>query len=99
MSELQRRVKSVPQEDVIPTKTNDSRVAVREGTMVTIILEPKGTEYKVHKELLASVSKYFHNALTGPWVKAEERIVRIEDVDDDACMFAFILLLGVYATN
>ena len=67
--------------------------------MVTIILEPKGTEYKVHKELLASASKYFHNALTGPWVEAEERIVRIKDVDDDACMFALILLLGVHVAN
>jgi hypothetical protein len=67
--------------------------------MVTIILVPKGTEYKVHKELLASASIYFHNALHGPWVEAEERIMRTEDVDDDACMFALILLLGVLATN
>lgn len=67
--------------------------------MVTIVLEPKGNEYKVHKELLASAFKYFHNALTGPWVEAEERTLKIEDVDDDACMFALILLLGVHATN
>lgn len=67
--------------------------------MVTIIMEPKGTEYKVHKELLASASKYFRNALTGPWVEAEERSIKIEDVDDDACMFALILLLGFHATN
>jgi hypothetical protein len=67
--------------------------------MVTIILVPKDTEYKVHKELLASASIYFHNALHGPWVEADERIVKLEDVDDDACMFALILLLGVHTTD
>ncbi|UPX17197.1 uncharacterized protein EKO05_0007566 [Ascochyta rabiei] len=55
--------------------------AAREGTMVTVILEPQYKVYKVYKALLVKHSEYFKKALMGPWKEAEDRVVRIEDVE------------------
>ncbi|KAF9693739.1 hypothetical protein EKO04_008149 [Ascochyta lentis] len=54
--------------------------AAREGAMVTVVLEPYATEYKVYKALLVEHSEYFRKALTGPWKEAEDRVFRIADV-------------------
>ena len=56
--------------------------------MITIILEPMGTEYNVHKKLLDYASRYFRHALNVSWNGATECTIRIKNVDDDVCMFA-----------
>lgn len=63
----------------------DSSATAREGVMATVVLEPQNTEYKVHQALLIDVSEYFKKALTGPWTEAEERTVKIKDIDSDTC--------------
>ncbi|KAJ4361298.1 hypothetical protein N0V95_002000 [Ascochyta clinopodiicola] len=55
--------------------------AAREGAWVTVILETDSTVYKVYKALLVEHSEYFKKALTGPWKEAEDRVVRLEDVE------------------
>ena len=63
----------------------DCSAAAREGVMATVILEPQNTEYKIHKSLLIDTSAYFKKALEGPWKEAEERTVKVKDVDSDTC--------------
>lgn len=45
-------------------------MAVREGTMVTVILKPQDTKHEVHGARLIAASDYFKKALTGPWIDA-----------------------------
>jgi hypothetical protein len=53
----------------------------REGAMVTVVPETNNAEYKVYKGLLVQHSESFRWALTGPWIEAAQRIVRIGDVE------------------
>ena len=61
------------------------RAAAREGAMATVVLEPQNTEYTIHRALLIDKSEFFKKALEGPWKEAEERTVKIKDVDSDTC--------------
>ncbi len=53
--------------------------------MVTIILQPQDIKYTVHRAVLIEKSEYFKKALTGPWAEAEERIFRLEDIEENTC--------------
>lgn len=53
--------------------------------MVTVILKPQDTKHKVHEALLIEASDYFKNALTGPWIEAQEDFIRVMDVETAVC--------------
>ncbi|KAJ8112973.1 hypothetical protein OPT61_g4788 [Boeremia exigua] len=53
---------------------------VRQG-VVTVEVGPDRIKYFVHRTLLEQHSEYFKKALNGPWKEAEDRTVRLEDVD------------------
>lgn len=60
-------------------------MAAREGTTVTVTLEPQNSKHKVHEALLIESSDYFKKALTGPWKKAEKDTIRLTDVETGVC--------------
>ncbi|KAG9199636.1 hypothetical protein G6514_008297 [Epicoccum nigrum] len=52
---------------------------------ITIEIGPDRIQYTVHPGLLAHRSEYFKRALNGSWIEAEERLIKLEDVDCETC--------------
>lgn len=49
--------------------------------MVTVIVGPAEKSYAVHEKLLRSASNYFEAALSRDWKEANEKTVKLDDVD------------------
>jgi hypothetical protein len=60
------------------------RTLLRDDT-IKIGVGPGRTQYSVHPGLLAQHSEYFKRALYGPWKEAEERVIKLDDVDCQTC--------------
>jgi hypothetical protein len=57
---------------------------MREKT-VTIEVGHEKTQYFVHPSILAYHSEYFKRALNGPWKEADERLIKLDDVECETC--------------
>ncbi|KAF1970502.1 hypothetical protein BU23DRAFT_473785, partial [Bimuria novae-zelandiae CBS 107.79] len=51
--------------------------------LVAIEVGSERKEYTVHKDLLTHYSEYFARALDGPWKEAEDKKVRLEDIEPE----------------
>lgn len=66
--------------------TSDSE-ATSSG-IVVLKLGPDQKAYYIHKALLSHHSENFRKALNGPWKKAEEGVVKLQDVEPAVGTFA-----------
>lgn len=53
--------------------------------IVIVEIGPDAKKFYVHKALLMHHSEYFKKALSGTWKEAQEGIVRLHDVEVEAC--------------
>ncbi|OSS51335.1 hypothetical protein B5807_03985 [Epicoccum nigrum] len=63
-----------------PKASTYARVLGEQSVTATEI-GPDRIQYTVHPGLLAHHSEYFKRALNGSWIEAEERLIKLEDVD------------------
>ncbi|KAJ8111028.1 hypothetical protein OPT61_g6273 [Boeremia exigua] len=57
-----------------------ARVPAQADGMVTVEIGPDRKKYCLHKALVTHHSEYFRKALHGPWVEAQEGVVKLDDV-------------------
>jgi len=50
---------------------------------VIVEVGPEGLKYHVQAAFLTHYSEYFSKALNGPWKEAEDKVVRLVDIDPD----------------
>ena len=53
--------------------------------MTIVIGTEEPNKHYIHQALLIHHSEYFRKALQGPWLEAEEGVVRLKDVNEHAC--------------
>lgn len=53
--------------------------------LITIEVDAGLIEYCVHEAVLVHHSEYFQRALNGRWTEADDRVVRLKDVDSNTC--------------
>lgn len=53
--------------------------------IVKVEVGPDRIQYSVHPSLLTYHSEYFRRALNGSWKEAEDRIIKLDDVDCRTC--------------
>jgi len=58
-------------------------VATLSDVTIRQIYNGKATDYHAHRAILASESKYFRNAFTGPFKEATESVMEMHDDDPD----------------
>jgi hypothetical protein len=61
--------------------TDSSLRSLLREDVIRIEVGPERTQYFVHPSLLAQHSEYFKRAMNGSWKEAEERVIRLDDVD------------------
>lgn len=61
--------------------TDSSLSSLLREDVIRIEVGPERTQYFVHPDLLAQPSEYFKRAMNGSWKEAEERVIRLDDVD------------------
>ncbi|KAF1955500.1 hypothetical protein CC80DRAFT_415162 [Byssothecium circinans] len=66
--------------------------------MAIVEVGPERKKFHIHKALLTHHSEYFRKALSGPWIEAQESVVKLSDVDPEAFgTFASWLYTGKYS--
>ena len=55
--------------------------------LITIEVDAGLGKYRVYEALLVYHLEYFQRALNGRWTEADDRVVRLEDVDSDTCEY------------
>jgi hypothetical protein len=56
--------------------------------IVVIEVGPELKRYQLFKTMLTQHSEYFRKALQGPWKEAEEKLIKLDDVDEEVCKSA-----------
>lgn len=55
------------------------------GDIVVVKVGETGIKHHIHQTLPVHFSEFFRNALKGPWVEAQEKVVTLEDVEPATC--------------
>jgi hypothetical protein len=79
----------------ISESITDRRSTVVGEGVVVLKVGPDQKQYHIHKALLVHHSEYFRKALNGPWKKATERVIKLEDVEPEVGKLTKLAVLRI----
>ncbi|KAF2142406.1 uncharacterized protein K452DRAFT_297701 [Aplosporella prunicola CBS 121167] len=75
---------------------NPLNIARIDQSMITLLIGPEEKAFNIHQALLCYWSRYFCNALSGPFKESQKENLKVPDVEVEVFEFAFNWL---YTTN